>query len=118
MNEELINLILDALRELIDIEEIEINKIRIVIRIQIRKCLNHMNREDFPKELVEPLAEAIATDYLNENSTEIKYVQAGDTRIDYNTSSPSKDLTITTMKEQLRRFRKVGVIKHGVTKEK
>ena len=118
MNEELINLVLNALRELIDIDEIEINKIRIVIRIQIRKCLNYMNRNDFPGELVEPLAEAIAMDYINENSKEVKSIQAGDTRVEYNSSTIDKELSITTLKEQLRRYRRVGVIKHGTIKEK
>ncbi len=118
MDEELINLVLDTLRELINIEEIEINKIRMVIRVQIRKCLNYMHRNDFPIELVEPLAETIAMEYMGENTEEIKSIQVGDIRIDYNSCSLSKDLTITTMKEQLRKFRKIGVIKHGIIKEK
>lgn len=116
MDEELINLVLDTLRELINIEEIENNKIRMVIRVQIRKCLNYMNRDDFPVELVEPLAEAMALEYMENNNKEIKSIQAGDTKVEYNTSSPAKVLTIATMKEQLRRFRKVGVIKkYGIT---
>lgn len=117
MNDEIVNSILDVLKEFVNIEEIGENKAKIAIRIQGRKCLNYMNREDFPKELIEPLAEAMALEYMEDNNKEVKSIQAGDTRVDYNTSTPTKDLTITSMKEQLRRFRKVGVIKHGTTKE-
>lgn len=117
MNDEVINSILDVLREFVNIEEIGESKARMAIRIQVRKSLNYMNREDFPQELVEPLAEAMALEYMEDNNKEVKSIQAGDTRVDYNTSTPTKDLTITSMKEQLRKFRKVGVIKHGATKE-
>lgn len=118
MNESVISSILNVIENYINIQEIGQEKVLLAIKIQVRKCLNYMNREDFPVELVEPLAEAMVMEYMGENNEEVKSIQAGDTRIDYNTSSPGKDLTITTMKEQLRRFRKVGVIKHGVTKEK
>lgn len=117
MNDEIVNSILDVLKEFVNIEEIGEDKAKTAIRIQGRKCLNYMNREDFPKELIEPLAEAMALEYMEDNNKEVKSIQAGDTRVDYNTSTPTKDLTITSMKEQLRRFRKVGVIKHGTTKE-
>ncbi|WP_286033767.1 hypothetical protein [Fusobacterium necrogenes] len=117
MNDEVINSILDVLREFVNIEEIGESKARMAIRIQVRKSLNYMNREDFPQELVELLAEAMALEYMEDNNKEVKSIQAGDARVDYNTSTPTKDLTITSMKEQLRRFRKVGVIKHGTTKE-
>ena len=116
MNDEIVNSILAVLKNFVDIEEIGENKARIAIRIQIRKCLNYMNREDFPQELIEPLAEAMALEYMEDNNKEVKSIQAGDTRVDYNTSTPTKDLTIISMKEQLRRFRKVGVV-HGTTKE-
>lgn len=117
MNDEVINLILDVLREFVNIEEIGESRARMAIRIQVRKSLNYMNREDFPQELIEPLAEAMALEYMEDNNKEVKSIQAGDTRVDYNTSTPIKDTTITSMKEQLRRFRKVGVIKHGTTNE-
>lgn len=118
MNEELINSILDVLREFINIEDIGESKARIAIRIQVRKCLNYMNREEFPQELIEPLAEAMALEYMEDNNKDVKSIQAGDTRVDYNTSTPTKDLTITSMKEQLRRFRKVGIVrKNGIIKE-
>ena len=117
MNDEIVNSILDVLREFVNIEEIGESKARMAIRIQVRKSLNYMNREDFPQELVEPLAEAMALEYMEDNNKEVKSIQAGDTWVDYNTSTPTKDLTITSMKEQLRRFRKGGVIKHGTTKE-
>ena len=116
MNDEIITSILDKLKEFINIEEIGIDRVKIATRIQIRKCLNYMNRDDFPVELVEPLAEAMALEYMENNNKEIKSIQAGDTKVEYNTSSPAKVLTIATMKEQLRRFRKVGVIKkYGTT---
>ncbi|MCF2673369.1 hypothetical protein [Fusobacterium varium] len=41
-------------------DDLDENKARLAIRIQVRKCLNYMNRNDFPEELIEPLAEAMA----------------------------------------------------------
>lgn len=92
------------------------SKILLNIRIQVRKCLNYMNRSDFPVELVEPLAEAMALEYLESSEKEVKRVTAGDTSIEYNTSSSTEDRVTITMKEQLNRYRRVGTI--GNTKIK
>lgn len=116
MNDEIVNSILENLKNMIQYNPLDENKIKLAIKIQIRKCLNYMNREDFPKELIEPLAEAMALDYSKDNDAEIKSIQAGDTKIDYNTSTPKKDIIATSMKEQLRRFRKVGVINGSARK--
>ena len=98
------------------IETTEETKIRLNIRIQVRKCLNYMNRSDFPEELVEPLAEAIALEYLESSEKEVKRVTAGDTSIEYNTSSSVEDRVTISMREQLNRYRRVGTI--GNTKIK
>ena len=98
------------------IETTEETKIRLNIRIQVRKCLNYMNRSDFPEELVEPLAEAIALEYLESSEKEVKRVTAGDTSIEYNTGSSAEDRVTITMREQLNRYRRVGTI--GNTKIK
>lgn len=90
-------------------------KMELVIRVQVRKCLNYMNREDFPEELIEPLAEAIALEYLEEAEKEIKRVTAGDTTVEYNTSTSVSDKVAVSMREQLNRFRRVGTI--GTFKE-
>lgn len=91
-------------------------KLKLLIKIQVRKCLNYMNREDFPTELIEPLAEAIALEYLEEEEREVKRVTAGDTSVEYNSSSSVTDRVAVTMREQLNRFRRVGTI--GTTTQK
>ena len=91
-------------------------KIKLLIKIQVRKCLNYMNREDFPTELIEPLAEAIALEYLEEEEREAKRITAGDTSVEYNSSSSVTDRVEISMREQLNRFRRVGTI--GTTAQK
>ena len=85
-------------------------KLELLIKIQVRKCLNYMNREDFPIELIEPLAEAIALEYLEEEEREAKRITAGDTSVEYNSSSSVTDRVEISMREQLNRFRRVGTI--------
>ena len=91
-------------------------KLKLLIKIQVRKCLNYMNREDFPTGLIEPLAEAIALEYLEEEERETKRITAGDTSVEYNSSSFVTDRVAVTMREQLNRFRRVGTI--GTTTQK
>ena len=91
-------------------------KLKLLIKIQVRKCLNYMNREDFPTELIEPLAEAIALEYLEEEERETKRITAGDTSVEYNSSSSVTDRVAVTMREQLNKFRRVGTI--GTTTQK
>ena len=92
-------------------------KLKLLIKIQVRKCLNYMNREDFPTELIEPLAEAIALEYLEEEERETKRITAGDTSVEYNSSSPVTDRVAVSMREQLNRYRRVGTI-GTITKKK
>lgn len=105
---EIINNIYHCLKELVDVNDE--TKMLLNIRIQVRKCLNYMNRSDFPEELIEPLAEAIALEYLESSEKEVKRVTAGDTSIEYNTSSSTEDRVTITMREQLNRYRRVGTI--------
>lgn len=112
--DKIINDVFECLSNFIDITEE--SKIKLNIRIQVRKCLNYMNRNDFPEELVEPLAEAIALEYLESSEKEVKRVTAGDTSIEYNTSSSIEDRVTISMREQLNRYRRVGTI--GNTKIK
>ena len=112
--DKIVNDVFECLRNFI--ETTEESKIRLNIRIQVRKCLNYMNRNDFPEELVEPLAEAMALEYLESSEKEVKRVTAGDTSIEYNTSSSTEDRVNITMREQLNRYRRVGTI--GNTKIK
>ena len=97
------------------IDDLDETKTRLAIKIQVRKCLNYMNRDDFPEELIEPLAEAMALEYLEEAEKEIKRVTAGDTSVEYNTSTSVSDKVAVSMREQLNRFRRVGTI--GIIKE-
>ena len=85
-------------------------KLKLLIKIQVRKCLNYMNREDFPIELIEPLAEAIALEYLEEEEREAKRITVGDTSVEYNSSSSITDRVEISIREQLNRFRRVGTI--------
>lgn len=86
-------------------------KTKLEIKIQIRKSLNYMNREDFPEKLIEPLAEAMALSYASEiEAGEIKSISEGDTRIEYSTGTTQEDKVAISMREQLNRFRKVGTI--------
>ena len=112
--DKIVNDVFECLRNFIEITEE--SKIRLNIRIQVRKCLNYMNRSDFPEELIEPLAEAIALEYLESSEKEVKRVTAGDTSIEYNTSSSIEDRVTISMREQLNRYRRVGTI--GNTKIK
>ena len=106
--EETINKIYDCLSTFLSKENE--SKLKLIIKMQVRKCLNYMNREDFPSELIEPLAEAIVLEQLNNKEQEVKRVTAGDTSIEYNTGQSSSDLILISMKEQLNRFRRVGTI--------
>lgn len=112
--DKIINDVFECLRNFI--ETTEESKIRLNIRIQVRKCLNYMNRSDFPEELIEPLAEAIALEYLESSEKEVKRITAGDTSIEYNTGSSADDRVTISMREQLNRYRRVGTI--GNTKIK
>ena len=112
--DKIVNDVFECLSNFIDITEE--SKIKLNIRIQVRKCLNYMNRSDFPEELVEPLAEAMALEYLESSEKEVKRVTAGDTSIEYNTGSSAEDRVTITMREQLNRYRRVGTI--GNTKIK
>lgn len=105
---EIINNIYHCLKELVDVNDE--TKMLLNIRIQVRKCLNYMNRSDFPVELVESLAEAIALEYLESSEKEVKRVTAGDTSIEYNTGSSTEDRVTISMREQLNRYRRVGTI--------
>lgn len=86
-------------------------KTKLEIKIQVRKSLNYMNREDFPEKLIEPLAEAMALGYTSEiEAGEIKSISEGDTRIEYTTGATQEDKVAVSMREQLNRFRKVGTV--------
>lgn len=112
--DEVVNKIYESILNFIDDEDEK--KLKLIIRIQVQKCLNYMNRKDFPEELIEPLAEAIALEYLSENEKEIKSVQAGDTKLEYNTSQQAvTDKIALSMREQLNRFRRVGTV--GISKK-
>lgn len=111
--DKIVNDVFECLSNFIDITEE--SKIKLNIRIQVRKCLNYMNRSDFPEELVEPLAEAMALEYLESSEKEVKRVTAGDTSIEYNTGSSTEDRVTISMREQLNRYRRVGTI--GNTKK-
>lgn len=109
----IINSVYQCLKELVEVNDEP--KMLLNIRVQVRKCLNYMNRSDFPEELVEPLAEVIALEYVESSEKKIKRVTAGDTSIEYNAGSSTEDRVSISMREQLNRYRRVGTI--GNTKK-
>lgn len=108
--EEIYNKIIEKVKELTNISNEA--RLKIQVTILVRKALNFMNRDDFPKELIDPVAEHLALKTIEE--TEIKgnisKVTEGDTTIEYNTSNNTTDEMFLSLKSQLFRFRKVGTI--------
>ena len=108
--EEIYNKIIEKVKELTTISNEAILKIRVTILV--RKALNFMNRDDFPEELIEPVAEHLALKSIEETELQgnISKVTEGDTTIEYNTSNNTTDEMFLSLKSQLFRFRKVGTI--------
>ena len=107
---EIYNKIIEKVKELTDVSNEAILKIRVTILV--RKALNFMNRDDFPEELVEPVAEHLALKTIEESEIKgnISKVTEGDTTIEYNTSNNTTDEMFLSLKSQLFRFRKVGTV--------
>ena len=108
--DETYNKIIEKMKELTTISNEAMLKIRVTVLV--RKALNFMNRDDFPEELIDPVAEHLALKTIEE--TEIKgnisKVTEGDTTIEYNISNNTTDEMFLSLKSQLFRFRKVGTI--------
>ena len=108
--EEIYNKIIEKLKELTAISNEA--RLKIQVTILVRKALNFMNRDDFPEELIDPVAEHLALKIIEE--TEIKgnisKVTEGDTTIEYNTSNNTTDEMFLSLKSQLFKFRKVGTV--------
>ena len=101
MNENLIEEIYKYINNFL--ENQDESKVKLVIKMQMRKCLNYMNRQDFPPELVDPLAEAII---FESNPSEIQSMKMGDTQFTYSNS----DKIAISLKSQLNKYRKVGTV--------
>ena len=108
--EETYNKIIERVKELVTISNEAILKIRVTILV--RKALNFMNRDDFPEELIDPVAEHLALKTIEETNLQgnISKVTEGDTTIEYNTSNNTTDEIFLSLKSQLFRFRKVGTV--------
>lgn len=108
--DETYNKIIEKVKELTTISNEAILKIRVTVLV--RKALNFMNRDDFPEELIDPVAEHLALKTIEETNLQgnISKVTEGDTTIEYNTSSNSTDEMFLSLKSQLFRFRKVGTV--------
>ena len=108
--DELYNKIFEKVKELTDVSNEA--RLKIQVTILVRKALNFMNRDDFPEELIDPVAEHLALKIIEE--TEIKgnisKVTEGDTTIEYNTSNNTTDEMFLSLKSQLFKFRKVGTV--------
>jgi hypothetical protein len=107
---EIYNKIIEKVKELTDVSNEAILKIRVTILV--RKALNFMNRDDFPEELIDPVAEHLALKTIEESEIKgnISKVTEGDTTIEYNTSNNTTDEMFLSLKSQLFKFRKVGTI--------
>lgn len=108
--DETYNKIIEKVKELATISNEAILKIRVTILV--RKALNFMNRDDFPEELIDPVAEHLALKTIEETNLQgnISKVTEGDTTIEYNTSNNTTDEIFLSLKSQLFRFRKVGTV--------
>ena len=105
--DETYNKIIEKMKELTDVSNEAILKIRVTILV--RKALN---RDDFPEELIDPVAEHLALKTIEETNLQgnISKVTEGDTTIEYNTSNNTTDEMFLSLKSQLFRFRKVGTV--------
>lgn len=108
--EEIYNKIIEKVKELTNISNEA--RLKIQVTILVRKALNFMNRDDFPEELIDPVAEhlALKTTEESELQSNISKVTEGDTTIEYNTSNNTTDEMFLSLKSQLFRFRKVGTV--------
>ena len=108
--EELYNKIIEKVKELTSISNEA--RLKIQVTILVRKSLNFMNRNDFPVELIDPVAEHLALKSIEETNLQgnVSKVTEGDTTIEYNTSSNTTDEMFLSLKSQLFRFRKVGTV--------
>ena len=108
--DETYNKIIEKEKELATISNEAILKIRVTVLV--RKALNFMNRDDFPEELIDPVAEHLALKTIEETNLQgnISKVTEGDTTIEYNTSNNTTDEMFLSLKSQLFRFRKVGTV--------
>ena len=108
--DETYNKIIEKVKELTDVSNEAILKIRVTILV--RKALNFMNRDDFPEELIDPVAEHLALKTIEETNLQgnISKVTEGDTTIEYDTSNNTTDEIFLSLKSQLFRFRKVGTV--------
>ena len=108
--EEIYNKIIEKTKELTDVSNEA--RLEIQVTILVRKALNFMNRNDFPVELIEPFAEHLALKTIEEIEIKgnISKVTEGDTTIEYNTSNNTTDEMFLSLKSQLFRFRKVGIV--------
>ena len=108
--EEIYNKIIEKVKELTTVSNEA--KLKIQVTILVRKSLNFMNRDDFPEELIEPVAEHLALKTIQDTNLQgnISKVTEGDTTIEYNTSNNTTDEMFLSLKSQLFRFRKVGIV--------
>ena len=108
--DEIYNKIIEKVKELTDVSNEAILKIRVTVLV--RKALNFMNRDDFPEELIDAVAEHLALKTIEETNLQgnISKVTEGDTTIEYNTSNNTTDEMFLSLKSQLFRFRKVGTV--------
>ena len=107
---EIYNKIIEKVKELTTISNEA--KLKIQVTVLVRKALNFMNRDDFPVELIDPLAEHLALKIIEELNLQgnISKVTEGDTTIEYNISNNTTDEMFLSLKSQLFRFRKVGTV--------
>ena len=108
--DETYNKIIEKVKELTDVSNEA--RLKIQVTILVRKALNFMNRDDFPEELIDPVAEHLALKTIEESEIKgnISKVTEGDTTIEYNTSNNTTDEMFLSLKSQLFRFRKVGTV--------
>ena len=101
--------IIDKIYEKIKVvSDVSLNeqKTKFIIESVIQDCINYMNREDFPEELITPTAVHVHK-YNFDKNRNIKSMKSGDRQVEFVTGL-NED---AEFRKSLNRFRKLGVVK-------
>lgn len=102
---EIIDKVYEKIKIISDVSLNEV-KTKLIIESVIQDCINYMNREDFPEELITPITKYIFK-YNFDKNRNIKSMKSGDRQVEFVTELNDD----VEFRKSLNRFRKLGVIK-------
>lgn len=102
---EMIDKVYEKIKIISDVSLNEV-KTKLIIESVIQDCINYMNREDFPEELITPITKYIFK-YNFDKNRNIKSMKSGDRQVEFVTELNDD----VEFRKSLNRFRKLGVIK-------